>query len=332
MKTIRLIANTMGMEEKVIDNISVKVDLYPKRSNLIKSCWRVFKASKDYDFIVINCDIKLLLVQSIIRYIPINKQCKLVSVDALLQEPLTFIEKFEAIIKSLILKNVDIFIEYFKDTSGYEKNYCIKKEKFRYVPFKINCYEEVLKKISAGHISDEGYIFCGGNTKRDFNTLIAAARVLDFPFLIVTMENSVLKHHGSHLMEENLPQNITVIRHDGSSSFLDYIAKARLVALPLKKLTISATGIGVYITCMSLNKCVIISSSPSVKDIIKDEAIIVPAEDEKALIHAIKKAYNNKRVRDDIAKRGQQYALSLKGEERLYESIISELIEEIIDV
>lgn len=328
MKSIKIIANTKGMGYKSIDDASIEVDFYPSHLSLIKSCWYAFKNSRNYDFIVINCDMERLLLQSLMRYIPTSSSCKLISVDTFMPVPETFSEKIQAVIKSILFNKVDVFIEYFKDTSGYEKYYHIEKEKFRYIPFKINSYKKVLGKINENSITDEGYIFCGGNTKRDFNTLISAARLVDYPFVIVTMENAVIKHHGSHLIEDDLPDNITVIRHDGSSSFLDHIAKARIVALPLKKLTISATGIGVYIACMSLGKCVIISSAPSVNGILTNEAIIIPPENTNALRKAIEKAYNDIEYREKVAKRGQKYALSLQGEERLYRSIWNVLLHE----
>jgi glycosyltransferase involved in cell wall biosynthesis len=249
-------------------------------------------------------------------------RCKVISVDSVLPVPVGLTEKLKAKYKSLAFTGVELFIEYFKDTRGYQNYFGIDEKKFRYTPFKINRYEKVLNLIEQDLIKDDGYIFCGGNTRRDFDSLIKVARSTKLPFVIVTMKNSIINQHGSNLDESMLPDNVKIVHHDGSDSFLDYIANAKLVALPVKKQNISATGIGVYIASMALKKCVVISHGPSVDGIISDEAILVPPEDPEALEKAICKAYHDDDYRNGYAERGQAYALSLQGEMRLYHSII----------
>jgi glycosyltransferase involved in cell wall biosynthesis len=209
------------------------------------------------------------------------------------------------------------------DSAGYERHDRIPKHKFRYVPFKVNRYERVL----ATPTRDDGYVFCGGNTRRDFATLIAAARQLSCPFKIVTMREAVIGSHGSSLDERDLPPNIEVIRHDGSDSFLDFIAAARVVALPIKKANISASGIGVYLASMALGKCVVISEGPAVNGVVPDgAAVIVPAEDPAALRAAIDKAWSDEPFRARVAAAGQAYARQLGGEDRLCESVAQVLV------
>jgi glycosyltransferase involved in cell wall biosynthesis len=226
-------------------------------------------------------------------------------------------------VKRTLFGQVHLFIEYFRETEGYERHYGIPQSRFRYVPFKINRYERVVNTATR----DDGYVFCGGNTRRDFHTLIEAVRGLTVPVRIVTMPNEVIAGHGSILDERNLPSNVEVIRHDGSESFLDHIAGARLVALPIRRENISASGIGVYLASMALGKCVIISEGPAVNGVVPaGAAVIVPPEDPPALRAAIERMYGDESARSSVAAAGQAYALGLGDEERLCTSVADVLI------
>ena len=108
--------------------------------------------------------------------------------------------------------------------------------------------------------------------------------------------------------------------------FLEHIAGATLVVLPVLKGNISATGISVYLSAMALGKCVIISSGPAVDDVVPTEAAItVPPEDVAALTSAIKTTLDDHDLREKTAAAGQAYALSLGGEENLYLNVLNQL-------
>jgi glycosyltransferase involved in cell wall biosynthesis len=324
---MRIITNTPGLSQLQDGMLEIDSQYAVAGKSRLASEWDVFKRSFNCDFIIIICNPTSVLIQGFLHKLFFFNRSKVVSVDSVMPMPIGFKQVAIARLKSLAFKGVDLFIEYFKDTRGYQKYYGIDKHKFRYTPFKINRYEKVLALIEQDKISDQGYIFCGGNTRRDFDSLIKVAKRVELPFLIVTMDNKIINQHGSHLDESTLPNNIKVVHHDGSDTFLDYIAGAKLVALPVRKRNISASGIGVYLASMALKKCVVISHGPAVDGIIKDEAILVPPEDADALEEAISKAYHDDDYRNGFAERGQAYALSLQGEERLYRSII-EIIQE----
>jgi glycosyltransferase involved in cell wall biosynthesis len=160
--------------------------------------------------------------------------------------------------------------------------------------------------------TDQGYIFCGGNSRRDFNSLIEASKHIDHRVRIVTMGDSETTKHGSALSTNNLPSNVEIVRHDGErKSFLEHITGASLVVLPVLKGNISATGISVYLSSMALGKCVIISSGPTVDDVVPfDAAITVPPENIAALTSAIKTTLDDQDLREKMAAEGKAYAIS----------------------
>ena len=71
----------------------------------------------------------------------------------------------------------------------------------------------------------------------------------------------------------------------------------------------------------------IISAGPAVNGVVPEgAAIIVPPEDPSALRAAIQRAYSDDTYRRTVADKGRQYALSLKGEARLCESVLEVLL------
>ena len=272
------------------------------------------------DYVVVNCSPADLFDVCLAKLLLPFSRARIVSLDTVLPVPATNTSaaRLKLAVKQLLFRQVHLFIEYFRETDGYERHYGIPRQRFRYVPFKINRHERVLRTPTR----DDGYVFCGGNTRRDFKTLIEAVRGLSIPVKIVTMNDNIIAGHGSVLDERSLPRNIEVIRHDGSDSFLDYIAAAKLVALPIRRENISASGIGVYLAAMALGKCVVISEGPAVNGIVPDgAAVIVPPEDPAALRAAIERAVADEDFRMRVAAAGQAYTLSLGGEDQLCQSI-----------
>ena len=309
-----MISNIHSLPTKQRNGFEIDLCKYPKSKMSFESLVRFFFMSFKYDYILLDSTSFGLFGFAFLKLIVPFNPCKLIALDLILAKPKGFKER---------LKQIHLFLLYFKNTSGYEKIFHLNAKKVRYVPFKVNCYELVLKT----KISDEGYIFTGGKTRRDFQTLLKAVRDLPYPVKIVTPANDELIKHGSYLDESLLPTNIEVIHDDGSAeSFIKFIAASKLVVLPIRKENISASGIGVYIMSMALKKCVIISKGPGVEDVITPEmAILVPPEDPIALKLAIERAYNDDSFRKKFEESGYSYAINLRGEERLLESIVNEL-------
>lgn len=325
---VRVFSNLHGLQRARCGGIQVEFTPMTGRGPNEFLSFRRFWPALRADYAVINCSPRDLLELCFLKMIVPFSRCRVVSLDTVLPLPQADTLKLRLVLrlKRILFRQVHLFIEYFRDTGGYERCYGMPRHKFRYVPFKINRYEKVLQTVTR----DDGYIFCGGNTRRDFATLLAAVRGLPCPVKIVTMDESVIGGHGSSLDERNLPPNVQVVRHDGSDSFLEHIAAARLAVLPIKGRNISASGIGVYLSCMALGKCVVISSGPAVNGVVPEgAAVIVPPEDPSALRHAIERVLQEDALRRRVAEKGREYALSLGGEERLCESVLKVIANDI---
>jgi glycosyltransferase involved in cell wall biosynthesis len=323
---LRIITNVAGIEKCFHPRINIEHLRYPNKKNhsfltILKFLWE----KRNYDYLIFNGSGRDLFLMGLFKILFPLQRIRIVSLDLLLPQPRSLNEKIKCMFRRLFLSKVHMFLLYYKDTQGIADYYKIPFKKFRYVPFKINQYEKVL----TARTRDCGYIFCGGKTRRDFDTLMEAVRGLKIPVHIVTMENQHIAEHGSHLDESNIPENVKVVKLDGSfDPFLKQMAEARLVVLPLKP-HICGTGIGVYIMAMALKKCVIISAGVSVNGVLNHEnAIFVPPSDPNALRNAIEKAYYDDKYRNKYEVNGYRYAISLGGEEQLNESITKTIIDD----
>lgn len=324
---IRVLTNLRKLDASRVPDCPAEVVPYAGTPRGLRQVLAVYRQLGEFDYALINCSPHDLLLFCLLKWLRPFARCRIVSQDTVLPIPLraSFSQQLRWWAKIVLFKQVDLFIEYFRDTRGYEIWYRIERRKFRYVPFKINRYEKVL----ATPTTDEGFLFCGGNTRRDFATLIEAVRDTPYRVRIVTMRNDTIQGHGSYLDESHLPPNVEVVRHDGGDSFVDYIAAARLVVLPIRRENISASGIGVYLAAMALGKCVIISSGPAVDGVIPPgSAIVVPPEDAVALRAAIATAFADAELRQSVGARARSYALGLEGEERLADSVMQVLAED----
>jgi glycosyltransferase involved in cell wall biosynthesis len=77
---------------------------------------------------------------------------------------------------------------------------------------------------------------------------------------------------------------------------------------------------------MALGKCVIVSHSLGVSDVLTDqEAILVPPGDPLVLREAIERAWNDDALLSRYGSRALEYARSLGGEDALRRSVLAAL-------
>src|SRR5690606_6407492 len=109
-----------------------------------------------------------------------------------------------------------------------------------------------------------------------------------------------------------------IVRHDFSkASWLEYLRKSSFVVIPIDKDCIQPAGISLYLEAMSIGKPTIISINPSTDGLIDDQAVLVNRGDVAQLRAAIESLMKDSELRENLSKKGKDYALSLGGIERL---------------
>jgi glycosyltransferase involved in cell wall biosynthesis len=122
-------------------------------------------------------------------------------------------------------------------------------------------------------------VFAGGNSLRDYPTLLEAVRELDVPVRILT----------TVLGETGLPAHVRVEPIRSHDDFVDGLRRAAVVVTPLQPGLQRAAGLDTYLSAMALGKLVIVSESPGVRDYVEHgrTGLVVPAGDQTALRDAL---------------------------------------------
>lgn len=124
------------------------------------------------------------------------------------------------------------------------------------------------------------YIFSGGRSNRDYETLCAAVDKLDVPVRIIAQKYN--------LEGVAVPQNVAVQYGVFGEEFDRAIAEAKIVVIPLDRLD-ESSGQLVLLNAMCLGKAVIITDNEAVRDYVDDEenVLLTAPHDPVALRHAI---------------------------------------------
>lgn len=250
-----------------------------------------------------------------------GSRCKLVTLDFFTASTRWWLRS----IASWALRRVHLMLVYFRDTSRFEKVYRLRKEQFRYIPFKVNSWE----LVQSTQPVEGDFIFVGGRSRRDFRTLFEAARGLPYPIKILTAHEADLAPHGSSLAGLSVPENVEILYNDSDSRyFVDLLSRCKMAVLPILPGLAVQAGIGVYILAMALRKCVVISEGLGVSDVLLErQALIVPPGDASKLRDAIVTLWNDDDARRAYADRAWSYATALGGEDALRESILRAVLE-----
>ena len=285
------------------------------------------------DLVILGTDpARLMLACALKTILPLR--FKIVSVDLIVRTPRSLSGRIKTFIQKVLFKRVHRFILYFKDLRGCERLYGIGPERTIYVPFKVNQFAEIQRRLGLETPGDGEYVMCAGRTMRDIKTFVAAMRRVECPGILHQQPADMMAAHGTDVWQDELPPNLKLVIDDSCSHevFLDFIAKARLIVIPRYKNDIGPAGIATYLVAMAMNKCVVISEGPGVGDVLTNEAVIVPPEDEAALAREIALLWDDQTRRRKIAARGQRYAELVGGDDRLYGDIVRTSVASLAEV
>lgn len=145
--------------------------------------------------------------------------------------------------------------------------------------------------------------FSGGNSLRDYDTLLAAAEGKDENFVIASS-----LEHGA------LPDNVE-FSHHSHENFFKKMVECDAAIVPILPVEGRSVGQQTYLNALALGEPLIVSDVIGVKDHIEDKvhALIVPPENEALLSKAIDWMADpsNAAERDEMARRGKQLAAEM---------------------
>jgi glycosyltransferase involved in cell wall biosynthesis len=169
----------------------------------------------------------------------------------------------------------------------------------------------------AAPTSDEGGVFAGGDSLRDYRTLIEAARTVPFPVTIATRRTN----------EEwirDLPANV-VVSTLSHGEFNRRIASASVVVVPLKPRDDRGSGQTTYLNAMALGKAVILTDVAGARDYVRDgqTGLIVPPGDSGALGAALRRLLEDRDYARRVGAAARRDALDRFGPDRYVEQLLA---------
>jgi glycosyltransferase involved in cell wall biosynthesis len=162
-----------------------------------------------------------------------------------------------------------------EEMEAFPRTWGVDPERVAFTPF---CY--TLKDDDlAQPTSEEGGVFAGGDSRRDYDTLLEAARRSGAPVTIAT---------GLLEGRDDIPPNVQagLVPHE---RFVELLRHAAVVVVPFPAVTERSAGQQTYLNAMALGKAVIVTDSAGVRDYVEDgrTGLLVPPADPAALAAAI---------------------------------------------
>jgi len=147
-------------------------------------------------------------------------------------------------------------------------------------PARVFCtpfYWTLPAKPSGLHPGGSG-VFAGGDSLRDYRTLLAAAQQLSTRIVVAT------NWRPAGPVSDNV-----MVAPTSPVQFSDLLARSAVVVVPLRRGLIRSAGQQTYLNAMALGKVVVVTDAPGVRDHIDDgqTGLVVPPADPVALAEAL---------------------------------------------
>ena len=167
--------------------------------------------------------------------------------------------------------------------------------RFVYMPFSLHVAgREALSGIAV----EPRYVLAAGRSARDYGTLFDAVRGRDIRVRVVC-------DNADALAGLDVPPNAVVLRNCYGTAYLDELAGASLVAVPLTVSDISA-GQMVMIQAMAFGKPLIVTRTPTTEEYVTDnvQALLVPRGDSAAMRSTIEGLLSSPDLLDQLGRAG----------------------------
>lgn len=244
-----------------------------------------------------------------LRHLGYARRARVVVADHIFDPSPGVLGGLRARAKGLLFRKVDCFLLPQRDVAGICARFALPRRSFAYCAFKPNS--------QAAAPRSEGYVFAGGQSRRDHGTFCSAMRKVQADGVLLTPDESTSRRHGSTLRGVSVPSNVRLVRHDGDAeSWRRWLGGAAIVVISIRKDVVSAAGISVLLEALAMGKPVVITEGCATRGVIEDgkHALVVPPGDTPALAGAISRLLQDDALRGSLSTAGRDFALALGNE------------------
>ncbi|GEM_PF-6358951 len=248
----------------------------------------------------VTCSTGSSFVFALLQYLcrPLIRPRTHVMYDLLLERKRTgLMGLFDSIKMHVFRKVVDHAVVWGPpDIDSFSREYDIPTEKFSFVP-----YHLTLENFQFD-ISDQGYIFAGGNNGRDYPTLIDAVSKIDYPVFIATQLPEVI--------EIAAPFPNIMVKPVTHEQFRQKMAGCHMFVEAHPVDFFRTAGHQTFLNAMWMGKLVVLADEKSAIGYIEDgkDGLVVAAGDAEGLKAKIQLALNDLDLSTRLAKAAQSKA------------------------
>jgi len=239
---------------------------------------RLLKVRHQYDVLITGCEREDCLFAFLQSCLPGKRIPHLMTCCLWKEETNPVRYWWKRFLLQIISRSVGLFIVWSsEECDAYPAYFGLPREKFVFMP-----HHASLEGYDVAAREGE-YLFAGGDSSRDYHTLIDAVRSLDVPTIIVARQAASLNGDG-----KRLPTHVNVKTTD-PIEFRRLMAGSRLVVIPIEEGLLQSAGQQSYLNAMLLRKPVIVSQVKGVMDHVTPNVtgVVVPPKNPEALREAI---------------------------------------------
>ena len=172
---------------------------------------------------------------------------------------------------------------------------------------------------------DEGFIFAGGDTARDYRTLINATRHFHVPVVIAARGRD-------HFRGVDVPSHVRIVT-TSAREFAELTASARIVVVPLQGGLLFSGGHQTYLNAMAMGKPTVVADDCGADEYIDQgrTGFVVPPHDVAALREALEYLLDNPGEAKAMGERAREVAAQYTAE-RFFDNIYRVVDEAVADV
>jgi glycosyltransferase involved in cell wall biosynthesis len=269
-----------------------------QRSRQCRRAWAMFRKSRDFDAVVTDgalLGLTFAVLQRLRRPrrpIHVMYDCYWYGGNWLRRAFMRF-----------CLRRVDLCVVWTRvECVRYAKTYGLTVDKFAFVK-----HHHTLNRYQFD-VGDDGYIFTGGNSDRDYTLFLDAVRELSIPCILATNLPQLL----SGLQ---IPTHVRVISAS-PAEFRQLMARARVVVVSMQANLLRTGGQQTFLNAMHMTKPVILTDPQGGSDYIEHgrTGLLVPYPDVPALRSAIRSVWENPENARVMGQHGREAALPLTTE------------------
>lgn len=248
----------------------------------IKWAIKLFRKSREYDVIVTNAE-KCFLLFSIFQLVFRRNPKHHILLFALWNISDKGFRKYIQLFKyKIILKAISKVIVFsYKQQALHANAFNESQNKFPVV------YYHLTLPFYPSELCTGDYLFSGGDTGRDYKTLIEAVRGLSCKVVIAALQ----RYHFDGI---DIPGNV-IITTVNSEEFIRLLAGCKAMILPLFGRKLQAGGQQTFLNAMALGKTVIVADDNGADEYINNgvDGIIIQPENVSEMRVAISSVMNN---------------------------------------